>query len=76
MDDYLKVEGNSNLFRDPKTNSIINANMSDYQEYLTRKTIKNKENEKIQNLESDLAILKDDIGEIKNLLRSIANGSK
>ena len=74
--DYLKVEGNSNLFRDPKTNSIINANMSDYQEYLTRKTIKNKENEKIQNLESDLAILKDDIGEIKNLLRSIANGSK
>ena len=50
--------------------------MSDYQEYLTRKTIKNKENEKIQNLESDLAILKDDIGEIKNLLRSIANGSK
>ena len=76
MDDYLKVEGNSNLFRDPKTNSIINANMSDYQEYLTRKSIKNKENEKIQNLESDLAILKDDIGEIKNLLRSIANGSK
>ena len=74
--DYLKVEGNSNLFRDPKTNSIINANMSDYQEYLTRKNIKNKENEKIQNLESDLAILKDDIGEIKNLLRSIANGSK
>ena len=50
--------------------------MSDYQEYLTRKNIKNKENEKIQNLESDLAILKDDIGEIKNLLRSIANGSK
>ena len=75
MDDYLKVEGNSNLFRDPKTNSIINANMSDYQEYLTRKTIKNKENEKIQNLESDLAILKDDIGEIKNLLRSLVNGS-
>jgi len=74
--DYLKVEGDSNLFRDPKTNSIINANMSDYQEYLTRRNIKNKENEKIQNLESDLAILKDDIGEIKNLLRSIANGSK
>jgi hypothetical protein len=74
--DYLKVEGDSNLFRDPKTNAIINANMSDYQEYLTRKNIKNKENEKIQNLESDLAILKDDIGEIKNLLRSIANGSK
>jgi hypothetical protein len=74
--DYLKVEGDSNLFRDPKTNAIINANMSDYQEYLTRKNIKNKENEKRQNLESDLAILKDDIGEIKNLLRSIANGSK
>lgn len=74
--DYLQVEGHSNLLRDPKTNSIINTNMSEYEDYLLRKDIKNKENEKIQNLESDVSSIKDDLSEIKNLLRGLSNGSK
>jgi len=74
--DYLKVKGHSHLYRDPKTNSIINRNMSEYQEYLSRKNMKNEENQKIQNLESDLANMKDDLTEIKNLLRGLINESK
>lgn len=73
---YLKVEGHSNLLRDPNTNSIINTNMNEYEEYMRRKNSKNEENQKIQNIEEDLTNIKNDIDEIKSLLRSIANGSR
>ena len=71
---YLKVEGHSNLMRDPNTNSIINSNMTEYQEYITRRESKSDKNQKIQNLESDVANIKNDLDEIKSLLRSLLNG--
>lgn len=74
--DYIKVKGHEGLIRDPQTNSIINTNMSEYQEYVSRKKIKNEEQQKIQNLESDVANIKDDLDEIKFLLRSLVNESK
>jgi hypothetical protein len=73
---YLKVDQHNHLYRDPKTNAIINRNMSEYQEYISRKNIKSEENQKIQNLESDIADMKDDLNEIKNLLRGLINESK
>ena len=73
---YLKVDGHSHLMRDQKTNSIINTNMSEYQEYVSRRDNKNEEEQKIQNLEQDLANMKDDINEIKSLLRNLINGSR
>jgi hypothetical protein len=76
MDNYIKVEGFSNLVRDPQNNSIINTNMAEYDEYVKRKELKNKENQKIQNLEEDLASMKGDINEIKSLLRSLIDGSR
>lgn len=62
--------------RDEKTNSIVNTNMSEYQEYVSRRNAKNEENQKVQNIEEELASMKDDIDEIKMLLRSLVNGSK
>jgi hypothetical protein len=74
--DYLRVEGHSNLLRDPKTNSIMNDNAKAYEEYVSRRKAKDKENQKIQNLEEDLTNMKSDIDEIKNLLRELLNGPK
>jgi hypothetical protein len=73
--DFIKVKGHDGLLRDPKTNSIINTKMSEYQEYVSRKKIKEEEQQKLQNLESDFANMKDDLNEIKTLLRSLINGS-
>ena len=73
--DFIKVKGHDHLIRDPKTNSIINTNMSEYKEYLSRRDSKMEENQKIQNLERDLDNIKDDLNEIKNLLRNLSNGS-
>ena len=74
--EYKKVEGHSHLLRDSKTNSIINTNMVEYQEYLNRRNVKADENQKIQHLESDVANIKDDLNEIKSLLRSLVNESR
>ena len=74
--EYAKVEGNFHLLRDSKTNSIINTNMVEYQEYLNRRNVKADENQKIQHLESDVANIKNDLSEIKSLLRSLVNESR
>ncbi len=74
--DYIKVEGHLNLKRDPQTNAIINDNMKDYNEYKKRKQLKSKEIDKIQNMEDDLDKIKDDINDIKSLLKELINGSK
>ena len=50
--------------------------MVEYQEYLNRRNVKTDENQKIQHLESDVANIKDDLSEIKSLLRSLVNESR
>ena len=73
--DYIKVKGHDHLIRDTKTNSIINTNVSEYNEYISRRDSKLKENQKVQNLESDVANMKEDLNEIKFLLRRLINES-
>lgn len=73
---YLKVDGENNLLRDPKTNSIVNNNKSEYENYIKRRETKNKENQKVQNLEEDFANIKEELNEIKSLLRSLINGNE
>jgi hypothetical protein len=41
-----------------------------------QKRIKEKENQKLQNLEKDFVNMKEDLNEIKSLLRSLIDGSK
>jgi hypothetical protein len=73
---YSKVNGHSNLIRDEETKAIINTNMSDYNAYIAQKRMKEKENQKLQNLEEDFVNMKEDLNEIKSLLRSLIDGSK
>lgn len=72
---YSKVEGHSNLVRDEKTNAILNTNMSDYNNYMRLKKIKENNNKRVEDLENDMNNIKNDLNEIKNLLRNLANGS-
>lgn len=68
-----KIEGHGDLARDPETNSIVNINSSDYEQYIARKKLKEKKNQKTQTIEEDLTRLKGEIQEIKSLLKEILN---
>jgi len=74
--EHSRIDGYSNLIRDEETKAVINTSMTEYNSYMSQKRIKEKENQKIQNLEQDLSSMKDDLDEIKVLLRSLLNGSK
>jgi hypothetical protein len=67
----LRVKGHSDLIRDPMTNAIINTNKSKYEEYISRRDIKKNETQKVQDLEDELSCIKDDLNEIKSLLKEI-----
>jgi len=69
--EYYNVDGHADLARDPKTNSIINTNMVEYQEYLNRRNVKADENQKVQTIEEEVYNIKNDISEIKSLLKEL-----
>ena len=75
MEKY-SVEGHSDLARDPRTNSIVNVNKTEYEQYLARREVKSEKNQKVQNLEDELATMKGDIDEIKSLLKELLNGPR
>ena len=70
-----KLEGHSDLARDPKTNSILNVNTTEYEQYVARRSVKNEEIEKSQNVEQELADLKSEMNEIKSLIMELVNGN-
>ena len=75
MSNFIPVEGNSDLVRDPNTDQIINTNQSAYQQYVTRRQKRKLEREKSLNVEEDIANLKNELGEIKSLLKELVNGN-
>lgn len=74
--EYHGVEGHSNLLRDPNNDSIVNIDILGYEKYIAQREAKNKKNQKVQNIEQEVASMKEDINEIKNLLKELLNGPK
>ena len=68
-EDLIRVEGESNLYRDRKTGAIVNTDSAGYNQYMKMKQRRQTERE-------ELDILKKDIEEIKSLLKEITNGPR
>ena len=73
--DFYDLEGHKDLARDPETNAIINVNNLEYTQYLSRREVKVEKNEKVQTMEKDLANMKNELNEIKSLLKELIHGS-
>lgn len=69
---FSKVEGNSNLVRERETGAIINVNNSEYQSYIINSRKILSERKKAESIEKELNGIKNDINEIKDLLRSLS----
>ena len=71
---HTNVEGHADLVRDNSTGAILNNDTSQYNQYLSLRAKRQQGTNRIDNMENDLKSLKDDINEIKTLLRALSNG--
>lgn len=71
MTNFLKVEGNDSLVRDVRTKAIINANNSEYENYIKQRNITKSRKDQIQQNTDEINSIKEDLSEIKSLLLSL-----
>ena len=64
----IKVEGHPHLYRDEKSGAIINCDSMGYYQYIN--SLRQKELQK-----NELDKMKDDINEIKSLLKKLTMGN-
>lgn len=73
MDEYIPVENNTSLVRDPKTGAILNTNAAEYSDFSRKR---NNSLRMRQELEKHAAMIKDvqsDISDIKLMLAQLLN---
>ena len=71
MSDILKVEGHTHLVRDVNSNAIINTNENEYQLYMKRVKVREKQSDQLRSAVKEINNLKKDIREIKELIKEI-----
>ena len=67
------VNGHKNLYRDENTGAIINYDTFEYSQYISNREKRKREKE-IQKIEIDN--IKNEITEIKSMLKELINGLK
>ena len=71
MSNTIKVEGHTHLIRDVNSNAIINTNQSEYQLYMQRVKVREKQSDELRGAVKEINNLKKDIREIKELIKEI-----
>ncbi len=69
--DYLKVEGHDSLHRDSNTGAIINSNRGEFLKHVEAR----KKMQRMETVVDDINNLKDELSEIKALLRELINNA-
>ena len=73
--EFVKVKDHENLLRDPRSNSIVNTNVGEYEEYIARRDAAEKAKNSEVTMKEDLDNLKGEINEIKSLLKELVHGN-
>ena len=71
MEKYLKVESDTSLVRDMDSNAIVSKNKTEFDKFLKLSRKKYEEKRKFDQMRGDLDSLKQDMNEIKTLLKNI-----
>ena len=69
-----KIQRYDRLLKDPNTHAIVYTDMSAYRKYMQSVRIRQKQNDEMRNVIREINILKNDMLEIKSLLKEITNG--
>lgn len=70
MKEY-KVDGQPDLVRTSSNNAIVNKNKSEYEKYLKISASREMEKNRINDIETNLGSLKEEINDIKCLLKEL-----
>jgi len=71
----IPVEGHKGLYRDEKSNAIVNCNDYEYQEYLRVKNSSLEEKNEIENLKTCKTLRKQNLNILGKILSSYHNGN-
>ena len=71
MNNYLKVDSDTSLVRDVRSNAIVNQNQTEFDKFMKLSESKYKEKIEMKKLKDDVNTMKSDLEEIKELLQSI-----
>ena len=71
--EYYGVKGHVDLLRNSATGAIVNTNDLDYEKYVSRRDAKKAQVQQSQTMEQDLATLKNEMNEIKSLLKELVS---
>jgi hypothetical protein len=69
MNNVVKVEGSSNLEKDLSTGVVLNNDRAGYEAYLAQVAANAAKRQQIMTIEQEVDNIKDDIQEIKQLLK-------
>ena len=68
-----QVKDKKNLFRDENSNAIVNTDRQAYNAYIKLKKQKLEEKEELDSFKKDLDCMKNEIVEIKSLIKQLIN---
>jgi len=75
MSQRLKVQGFTSLVREVNSKGIVNTNVTEYETYMKRIKSREQHGDQIRGAVKDINNLKNELREIKDLLKEIINGS-
>ena len=67
----IKVAGHDSLARDVRSNAIVNTSKNEYQIYMNRIRSREQQSDEIRNTIKEINLLKQELFEIKNLLKEV-----
>jgi hypothetical protein len=72
----LKVRDHPTLFRDPNSKAILVVDQTSRQNYINQRTLALKTSETADNLQAEMTNMKQELGELKDMLRILISQSK
>ena len=67
----LQVEGFASLVRDTNSNAFVNVNKSEYQLYMNRRKVREKQSDVLRDTVKEINTLKSELFEIKKLIKEV-----
>jgi hypothetical protein len=72
----LKVKDHPTLYRDPNSKAILVVDQVSRQNYINQRTLAQKSANSTESLEKEMSNMKNELGELKDMLRILISQSK